>query len=221
MAAEVAILVQGEQWDRAAEVYTRLIELDPEDNRWSEGLKQVEKERGLARRYAEGLGAMQQMKWAEAQRAFADVAYERPTYKEAAELLASATRQGKSEPAAAEMQPNAWLTIFGRRSIQLPMIVAVPLLLLGFGTWVGMDKLFREPQNPSTPTVSIPTLPTPDPSAQIQPALSVPTPALSLPAPRILAGHKDKVWSVTFSPDGQLLASGGVDGIVGLSASSE
>ena len=91
-------------------MYGRLVELDPEDQRWSEGLKQVEKERGLARRYAEGLGAMQQMKWAEAQRAFADVAYERPTYKDAAELLAGATRQVKMEPASTEMQPKAWLS---------------------------------------------------------------------------------------------------------------
>jgi tetratricopeptide (TPR) repeat protein len=225
MAAEVGTLVQGEEWDKAAEVYTRLIELDPEDNRWSEGLRQVEKERGLARRYAEGLGAMQQMKWAEAQRAFADVAYERPTYKEAAELLASATRQVKSEPTAAEMRRNAWLAIFGRRSIPIAMIAAVPLLLLGFWTWVSMDKLFQtevqETQNISTPTVSIPTLPTvtlptvtnptPDPSAQTQPALSVSTPALSPPTPRILAGSNGGVASVAFSPDGQLLASGSDD----------
>jgi hypothetical protein len=186
----------------------------------------VEKERGLARRYAEGLGAMQQSKWVEAQRAFADVAYERPTYKEAAESLASATRKSKSEPAAAEMRSNAWLAIFGRRSIQTAMIAAVPLLLLSFGTWVGIDKLFREPRNPSTPTVSIPTLPTmivptPDPSAQTQPALSVSTPALSLPTLRILAEHYGRTWSVAFSPDGQLLASGGEDQSVRLLASSE
>jgi tetratricopeptide (TPR) repeat protein len=187
MAAEVATLVQAEEWDKAAEVYGRLVELDPEDQRWSEGLKQVEQERGLARRYAEGLGAMQQSKWAEAQRAFADVIYERPTYEDAAELLASATRQGKSKPAAAEMRPNAWLGIFGRRSRQVAMIVAAVLLLflLGFWAWVGIDKLFithvEPPPGPSSPT------------------------------PRILTGHTGVVYSVVFSPDGQLLASGSAD----------
>ena len=162
MAAEVETLVQGEEWDKAAEVFGRLVELDPEDQRWSEGLKQVERERGLARRYAEGLGAMQQMKWAEAQRAFADVAYERPTYKEAAELLAGATRQVKVEPASTEMQPKAWLVILKRRWMRMAMIAAVSLLLLGFGTWVGMDKLFRTQTQPTAGLAASSPPPSPD-----------------------------------------------------------
>jgi tetratricopeptide (TPR) repeat protein len=66
-AAGVEILLQGEEWDKAAEVYRRLLELDPEDKRWAEGLERVEKEQGIAHRYTEGLGATQQSKWAEAQ----------------------------------------------------------------------------------------------------------------------------------------------------------
>ena len=96
-AAEVESLLQREEMDKAAEVYRRLIELDPEDKRWSAGLARVEQERVIARRYAEGLGAMQQSKWAEAQRAFADVVYYRPDFKEAAERVAAATRQAKAE----------------------------------------------------------------------------------------------------------------------------
>ena len=97
-AAEVATLIQSEAWDSAAEVYRQLLALDPQDNRWPDGLAQMEKERSLARRYAEGIGALQQSQWSEAQRAFADVVYERPVYKQAAELLVSAIRQDSAAP---------------------------------------------------------------------------------------------------------------------------
>jgi tetratricopeptide (TPR) repeat protein len=177
MAAEVATLVQDEKWDKAAEVYTRLIELDPEDNRWSEGLRQMEKERGIARRYSEGLGAMQQSKWADAQRAFADVVYERPTYQDAAELLASATRQDKLEQA---RPAKPW-----RRWMRMAMIAAVPLLLLGLGTWIGIMIVFRPPEPPIA--------------------------GLPSQTSRTLTGHTGVVYSVVFSPDGQLLASGSAD----------
>jgi hypothetical protein len=210
MAAEVETLVRGEEWDMAAEVYGRLVELDPEDQRWSEGLNQVEKERGLARRYAEGLGAMQQIKWAEAQRAFADVAYERPTYKDAAELLAGATRQGKSEPAAAEIKPKAQLAIPGCRWMRMAMIAAVPLLLLGFGTWVGTARLFR------TQTQATSDLSRPPPSTPPPPASSVLSPAPSLPTPHTLTGHTNTVYNVTFNRNGNLLASGSADQTVRL-----
>ncbi len=107
LAEEAEASVHAENWARAAEVYQRLAELDPEDKRWPEGLAQVEKESDFARRYAEGLGAMQQAKWTEAQRAFADVAHARPDYQDAADHLATVTRRLKAERAAAKARETA------------------------------------------------------------------------------------------------------------------
>jgi tetratricopeptide (TPR) repeat protein len=94
---EIEPLLEREQWDKAAEVYQRLNELDPEDPSWREGLQRVEQERLVAQRYAEGLGVMQQHKWQDAQRAFVEVVGVRPDYKEAAAQLAIATRELKAE----------------------------------------------------------------------------------------------------------------------------
>ena len=98
--AEIGQLEERENWDGAAEGYRRLIEADPQNTRWSEGLKNVEKEANLARRYAEGLGAEQQNKLVEAQRAFADVIGLRPDYKDAADRLASLIRSIRAQPPA-------------------------------------------------------------------------------------------------------------------------
>jgi tetratricopeptide (TPR) repeat protein len=89
-------LTAKEDWESAAERYRRLMELDPENPRWAEELKGVEKEAQVARRYAEGLGAQQLTRLAEAQRAFADVVASRPDYKDAAERLASVVRAVKA-----------------------------------------------------------------------------------------------------------------------------
>jgi len=94
---EVKLLLKREEWDKAADVFRRLIELNPDDKRYSKGLARVEREQTMARRYAEGLGAMQQRKWAEAQRAFADVIYLRPDYKDVADQLVSANYQLNTE----------------------------------------------------------------------------------------------------------------------------
>jgi tetratricopeptide (TPR) repeat protein len=129
-AAEVEILLQDEEWDKAAEVHRHLLELDPEDKRWSEGLERVEKEQGIARRYAEGLGAMQQSRWAEAQRAFADVVYVHPDYKEAADHLATVTRNLKAQqstrPPQAKSSPSELKdhTVFVREHTALVRSVA-------------------------------------------------------------------------------------------------
>ena len=60
----------------------------------------MEREAYLARRYAEGLGAEQQNKLVEAQRAFADVIGLRPDFKDAADRLASLIRNIRAQPQA-------------------------------------------------------------------------------------------------------------------------
>ncbi len=96
-AAEAEDSVQREKWEEAFATYKRLAEVDGEDKRWQEGLARVQQEIQTARRYAEGLGAMQQSKWVEAQRAFADVVYTHPNYKDAIDHLSIVSQHVKAE----------------------------------------------------------------------------------------------------------------------------
>lgn len=103
-------LAGQEKWEDVVATYERLIELDGEDKHWQEGLAQAQKEQQIANRYTEGLGAMQQKKWSEAQRAFADVVYSRPDYKDAAKQLYRAIHpaNGKYEFAERSLSLFAW-----------------------------------------------------------------------------------------------------------------
>ncbi|MBI5300529.1 MAG: tetratricopeptide repeat protein [Chloroflexi bacterium] len=93
-------LTQGEEWEAAITVYQRLVEADPKEERWQDGLERSKQEQEIARQYSEGLGAMQQGKESDAQRAFANVIYVRPDYKDAAQMLTKAilSERGVSDP---------------------------------------------------------------------------------------------------------------------------
>ncbi len=101
---------EAEDWAEAVKVYEWLADQDPGDSRWKEALGQARREQRLAARHAEGLGAIEQGQWALAQRALADVVYERPDYKEAAAMLARAVDEAKTIRKATELPPSTVTT---------------------------------------------------------------------------------------------------------------
>jgi tetratricopeptide (TPR) repeat protein len=116
-----------DEWAKAADVYRRLTELGPDDERWQRALKRVEEELWLAERYAEGAGYVQQEEWDEAQKTLARVINRRPDYRDAAGLLALAVQRGKGQP-----DPAREL----RRRLRLGVAGGVGLLLLAVaGVW--------------------------------------------------------------------------------------
>ena len=104
LAKSAADLARQEKYEEAIVAYQRLVELDSENKRWQEELEKARHASEIARRYAEGLGAFQQRKWTEAQRAFADVINLRPDYKDVANRLVMATRQSKADQQGATRQ---------------------------------------------------------------------------------------------------------------------
>lgn len=220
--AKVQTLVQGQKWDDAAEVYGRLHVLEPDNARWSDGLAQVEKERDLARRYAEGLGALQQHKWSEAQRAFADVVYVRPAYMQAAVLLVRANRQGHTPrvPRATRLRGRLMTVLAGHTQSVTSVAFSADGTLLASGS---EDKSVRVRKTQDGTLVWV--FP--------KHAVSVTSVAFSPDGGRLasdgggqtvvvwktkegtlagrFSGHAGWAWSVAFSPDGRLLASGSSD----------
>jgi tetratricopeptide (TPR) repeat protein len=117
----------GGEWAKAADVYRRLTELDPDDERWRQALERVEEEQWLAERYAQGEGYVQQGEWARAQKTLAEVIARRPDYRDAAELLALTKRRGAGQPDLARI-PRRRLVLVGASG-------AVLLLLAMAGMW--------------------------------------------------------------------------------------
>jgi tetratricopeptide (TPR) repeat protein len=85
-----------ENWALATQRYQELTDRDLENPAWVEGLDRARRMQSLAQRYVEGLGALDQQMWEVAQRAFADVVYNQPDYKAAAESLVVAVRGARS-----------------------------------------------------------------------------------------------------------------------------
>jgi tetratricopeptide (TPR) repeat protein len=74
---------KAERWDEALASYEKLLAAVPHEGarlEWEERRQQVQQEQQLARRFAEGLGFLEQQAWDKAARAFADVIYQQPPY---------------------------------------------------------------------------------------------------------------------------------------------
>jgi tetratricopeptide (TPR) repeat protein len=70
------------EWAKAADIYRRLAELDPDNERWQQ-----------AESYARGASYLQQGKWRKAQKTLAGVIAEDADYRDAATLLTEATQR--------------------------------------------------------------------------------------------------------------------------------
>jgi tetratricopeptide (TPR) repeat protein len=74
---------QAERWDEALASYEKLLAAVPHEGarlEWEERRQQVQQEQQLARRFAEGLGFLEQQAWDNAVNAFIDVIQQRPQY---------------------------------------------------------------------------------------------------------------------------------------------
>jgi tetratricopeptide (TPR) repeat protein len=131
--SEIGQLLEREEWDKAGEQYRRLIELDPLNVRWAEELAKVERHAAIARRYAEGLGALQQYKLTDAQRAFADVVGLRPDYKDAAVRLASVVQRVRDAAASVGGQDSVVSAAPEHTAFESPFASPRAMRLLSLG----------------------------------------------------------------------------------------
>jgi tetratricopeptide (TPR) repeat protein len=83
-----------EEWSKAIEIYERLKEAAPEEEQWEKTLAKIHARQRLGQLYAEGLGALKQGRWVEAQQKLAEVVHSQPDYRDAAKLLADAVNKG-------------------------------------------------------------------------------------------------------------------------------
>ncbi len=81
----------NDEWDSAIAIYQTLSETYPEQQEWSNRLKQAQIRVNLAHRYKGALDTLQTGRSTSAQRLLANVIAEQPTYKEAARYLLQAT----------------------------------------------------------------------------------------------------------------------------------
>jgi WD40 repeat protein/tetratricopeptide (TPR) repeat protein len=235
LAGSVKNLERREQWEQAVSAYQHLVELDPDDERWRDALTRVQAEWQIARRYAEGLGAMQQKKWAEAQRAFADVIHLRPDYKLAADNLAQVTRQLRRTPPQPERKPTIPEPLLRQvsDSEQMPVpplaktrskfsrlrwvvgIVGVALVVIIFWAW-SWDYVLKPivaPTPPPRPDSVIDLAFSPD-GRSLASAYSFGSVQIWNVANGTVAGTLPNRNRIVFSPDGSLLAyasSGQID----------
>jgi tetratricopeptide (TPR) repeat protein len=91
---------KAERWDKALASYEKLLAAAPDEAakiEWEERRQQAQQEQQLARRFAEGLGFLEQQAWDNAVRAFIDVIQQRPQYSKngvlAVNLLQDAVQQ--------------------------------------------------------------------------------------------------------------------------------
>ncbi|MBI3912776.1 MAG: tetratricopeptide repeat protein [Chloroflexi bacterium] len=154
LASSVTDFERRESWDDAVAAYQRILELNPDNEQLQHALKRATQERDIARRYAEGLGAMQQGKWTEAQRAFADVIYNRPDYKDATKYLETAIQNLRAQ------ERGSLQLLFSRyrflKALSI-LVMCVLLLLGGIATYLQLSAFEVTMTNKGCASIAMPT----------------------------------------------------------------
>lgn len=95
-----------EEWQQAVGILQQLAQEFPADADVQQHLEQAQAELRISKQYSAAIGELEQGNWIKAQRAFADVIYIRPDYKNAAELLVQAVNSVRKS-ATLTNQPDA------------------------------------------------------------------------------------------------------------------
>lgn len=148
-------------WSAAAEAYRNA----GNEEKAAAALEKQHEEEELARRYAEGVGALQQGEWARAREALQWVAARQPDYgrpgQKAARLLAQAVEEGQNPPHPLVVwirQPSRFIPL---------ALVLLFILLFSIGLGQGLVQMGAQGYGPlkglATPTSTLTSTPTPTP----------------------------------------------------------
>ncbi|MBE9508929.1 MAG: hypothetical protein IMY86_12885, partial [Chloroflexi bacterium] len=129
---------RAERWAEATAVYEQLLAQAPDEENqaaWQTALERCREEEELVCLFAEGVGALEQQDWKEAERAFAEVMHHRPDYR----------RDG--QPAARLLQralSRETVAVPRRQYIQhLAIVLVAAVLLLVVGMWAANTFYFQ------------------------------------------------------------------------------
>ncbi len=84
---------ESENWSQAIQLYQEILDGRADCEQAREALVRAQTQQSLGRHYAEGIGALKQENWAHAVSTLAELVHSRPTYKDAARLLAGAVEK--------------------------------------------------------------------------------------------------------------------------------